>query len=176
MDFQIWDYAPVAPSVIALIISVIAIWNPFSGENKWVKRCAIVAALLGIAATFAIRHHELDVGERERRDTEQRLSTLGQLITEGEALQRLIRAPDSPIPGTEINTWGANAENFLATQPEGASLVSRFRSFAGLPTAQLPPGLITASITGPQAQTWALLEYKLERLHQFSEEYFARMR
>jgi hypothetical protein len=176
MDLPIWDYAPVAPSIIALIISVIAIWNPFSGENKWVKRCAIIAALLGVVFTIALRHHELDVGERNRKNVEQRLTTLGQLITEGEALQSLIRDPTGPVPQAEVTAWSGKAESFLSAQSEGASLVSRFRSYSGLAVPQLPPNLRSAPITGPQAQTWAFLEYRLARLQQFSQESSARIR
>jgi hypothetical protein len=134
----LWDYAPTAPSIIALIISVIAIWNPFSGENKWVKRCAIGVAAMGIVATIGIRHHELEVAQQERRDSqlerknaEQRLTTLGQLITEGNALQATI-APSVPVNTDEIQAWIIKTESFLSEEAGGASFVSRFRDYNGL--------------------------------------------
>jgi hypothetical protein len=127
----LWGYAPTAPSIIALIISVIAIWNPFSGDNKWVKRCAIVAAILGIVFTIGVRHHELEVGTRERENAEHRLSTLGQLIAEGDKIEETIMRDEAPVDTDAVDAWVKKTEEFLSNEP-GGGFVDRFRDYNGL--------------------------------------------
>jgi hypothetical protein len=179
----LWDYSPVAPSTIALIISVIAIWNPFSGENKWVKRCAIGVAAVGIVATIGIRHHELEVSEQERQNTqverkkaEERLTTLGQLITEGDALQATnLRDKEAPVNMDGVNAWTKKTEEFLSNELGGA-FVDRFRDASGLPSLTQPISFFAEGIGGPHTQVWALMINRLARLQQFSQEVSARIR
>jgi hypothetical protein len=178
MDFLpsvLWDYAPAAPSIIALIISVIAIWNPFSGENKWVKRCAIVAAILGIAFTIGVRNHELEVGARERVNAEHRLSTLGQLIAEGDTIEEKIMRDEAPVDTDAVDAWVKKTEEFLSTLP-GGDFVSRFRDYNGLPTPNMPLAFYREGQSGPHTQTWIRMVYRLARLQQFSQELSARVR
>jgi hypothetical protein len=178
----LWDYAPAAPSIIALIISVIAIWNPFSGENKWVKRCAIVAAIFGIVFTIGVRHHELEVAEQarkntqlERKNAEQRLSTLGQLIAEGDKIEETIMRDEAPVDTDAVDAWVKKTEEFLSNEP-GGNFVDRFRDYNGLTAPNMPFAFYTEGQSGPHTQTWIRMVYRLARLQQFSQELSARIR
>jgi hypothetical protein len=171
----LWDYAPAAPSIIALIISVIAIWNPFSGENKWVTRCAIVAAILGIMFTVGVRNHELEVGTRERENAEHRLSILGALIAKGDAIQNALSDMSVPENTDELSGWINETEAFLSKEL-GAAFVARFRDYAGLTPPEVPSNMYTTSTTPARVQHWALVMLRLARLQQFSDELSARVR
>jgi hypothetical protein len=180
-----WDYAPVAPTIIALLISVIAVWVTHL-KNKGLKigllLMAIVAGLGGAWATIAGQHHiieaaarERESAQRERQNTEQRLTTLGQLIAEGDGLQATVAGnKDAPVDKDGVNAWIIKTEEFLALEPGG--FLSRYRDYAGLAPPSVPPSLGSESVTGERVQYWAVMAYRLARLQQFSEELSARVR
>lgn len=144
-----WDYAPVTPTIIALLISVIAVWVAHL-QNKWLKvsllLLAIVAGLGGAWATIAGQHHTIEVAQREernakleRQNAEQRLATLGQLIAEGDSLRLGSETVDAPINADGVNAWITKTEEFLSKEVR-AGFVSRFGDYAGQ-TPPTPPQL-----------------------------------
>jgi hypothetical protein len=170
------DYAPVASPIIALMISVIALWNSDVQPNKqWLRVGAIVAAVVGTIATIGTQYHTLQVDQHERQAAEQRLTILSQLIAEGDRLQAPLGDPNSPVNKAKIDAWVTKTEDFLAHEP-GGGFVSRFRDVNGMVVPNQPLRLYPEGLTGPPTQAYAFLAYRLARLQQFSRELSARLR
>jgi hypothetical protein len=129
----------------------------------------------GPAPTIEGAERERENAQRERQNTEQRLTTLGQLIAEGDGLQATVAGnKNAPVGKDGVNAWIIKTEGFLAMEP--GAFLSRFRDYAGLAPPSVPPNLMSESITGERVQYWAIMAYRLARLQQFSEELSARVR
>ena len=88
---------------------------------------------------------------------------LGQLLFEGQELQRQCGNEKEPAPTAQAQEWADKTEGYLA-ENLGESYIARFRSSAGLPMA-------ANSISSlDHRNLWAGLHVRLARLTQFVEE------
>jgi hypothetical protein len=184
----VWDYASVAPALIAILNSVIAVSiSYFPAKDTRLKAVLLIFAigsgLVAAGATIAGQRHTLEVAQSERQDAElerkkaeQRLTTLGELISEGDALEvKAAENKDAPLDVDGINAWAKKTEEFLSKEL-GSGFVSRFNDVSGLAPATQPLSLFAESLTGPHTQAYAVMAVRLARLQQFSQELSARLK